>query len=124
MMGSGQTTILLVEDEPLLRKILREILETAGFAVEEADCADRAWDMICTGADFNVILTDVRMPGRMDGFDLIANVRRERGDIPAVLMSAYSDSLVNAVDDHIFFRKPFVSGELIKVLKTLAAQRA
>src|SRR5574344_1541795 len=66
-------TILLVDDEPDLRAALRESLQEDGYAVEEAEGADRALALL-EQAHFPVIVTDFHMPGGPSGLDLLAAV--------------------------------------------------
>lgn len=64
--------ILVVDDEPQLREILKEELEIAGYEVVEADGVAAALDLMCK-ANFEVIITDVRMPFRT-GLDLLKTI--------------------------------------------------
>jgi len=61
--------ILVVEDEVLLRWFLRDILEDAGFNVEEADNAERAMGML-EDEGYEAVVTDIEMPGEFNGVDL------------------------------------------------------
>jgi len=61
--------ILVVEDEVLLRWFLRDILEDAGFNVEEADNAERAIGML-EAEEYEAVVTDIEMPGELNGVDL------------------------------------------------------
>lgn len=119
---SERTKILLVEDEPLLRRLLAELLHEAGFVIEEADSADRAWQMVQDGLSFDLLLTDVRMPGRLNGVELLMNVRREKGAVPGIVMSAFSDIAMPSAGNSMFFRKPFPSGDLLKAVNSLVAR--
>jgi two-component system, cell cycle response regulator CpdR len=62
-------TVLVVEDEPLIRLLLTEAIEGAGFSVIEAGTADEALDIISDQA-INVLFTDIQMPGEVSGLDL------------------------------------------------------
>ena len=61
--------ILVVEDEVFLRWFIRDILEDAGFDVEEADNAERAMSML-EDARYQAVVTDIEMPGELNGVDL------------------------------------------------------
>lgn len=62
--------VLLVEDEPLVRKLNIDILEDAGFRVVDANDADEAFEILKRRSDqVRVVLTDVDMPGSMNGFE-------------------------------------------------------
>jgi two-component system, response regulator PdtaR len=67
--------ILIVEDETLIRDYLGEILEQAGYRVVPATNADEAIEILESRNDVRVIITDINMPGSMDGLRLAAAVR-------------------------------------------------
>jgi DNA-binding response OmpR family regulator len=84
-------TILIVEDEALIRMSLSDFLQECGFKVLEAANADTAIRVIqATSSIIDVVLTDVRMPGSMDGFGLAQWVREHRPGIPVLMASADS----------------------------------
>lgn len=77
--------ILLVEDEPMLRRTLRAILEKAGHAVEEAADGEQAIEMFAaTGAE--LIITDIVMPNK-EGVELIRELRGIDAHVPIIAMS-------------------------------------
>ncbi len=65
----NQPTVLLVEDEPLVRATQVDILREAGFWVLEAQDADEAFEILKQRVGVRVVLTDVDMPGSLDGFE-------------------------------------------------------
>ena len=75
---AGVTNILLVEDEGLIREWLSEALEEAGYAVVAVSNADEAIAVLEARNDIYLVLTDIDMPGSMDGLKLAAAVR-DRG---------------------------------------------
>lgn len=80
---------LLVDDEALLRDIVSGLLEELGFEVEEADSGDAAWQMVDNGMKPDLLLTDVRMPGQIDGIELARRVRAIQRDTAILIMSGY-----------------------------------
>ncbi len=88
--------ILLVEDEVSLRELLAEVLRDAGHDVVEARNADEAMRIIGDGR-IDILLTDVQMPGKMDGVDLITKVRHTHADIPVVIISAYMHRVMGRI---------------------------
>jgi DNA-binding NtrC family response regulator len=80
-------TILVVEDEILVRMYICDALRTHGYNVLEASNADDALRMLDRQADIQLVFTDIRMPGRFDGLDL-AHDAEERG-LPVVLTSGH-----------------------------------
>jgi CheY-like chemotaxis protein len=68
--GDHMQTILVVEDEPLVRLHVCSTLEEEGYTVLEAGCADAAIRHLTENDAVGVMLTDVRLPGRLDGLQL------------------------------------------------------
>jgi CheY-like chemotaxis protein len=67
--------VLVVENEPLVRAVAVEALETEGFEVIAAPSADYAVTLLQSRDDIDVVFTDVAMPGTLNGFDLARLVR-------------------------------------------------
>ncbi len=68
-------TVLVVEDQPLLRLNAVDMIEEAGFIALEAEDADAAIAILMLSADVQLVFTDIEMPGSMDGIQLAALVR-------------------------------------------------
>ncbi|WP_025841981.1 response regulator [Asaia platycodi] len=81
------TTVLVVEDEPLQRMSLMDLLEEAGYAVAEASDADQALIILESRPDIRIVLADVDMPGSMDGLRLAALVRDRWPPIEIIVTS-------------------------------------
>jgi EAL domain-containing protein (putative c-di-GMP-specific phosphodiesterase class I)/CheY-like chemotaxis protein len=98
MENPTQDRVLLVEDEPALRRAFARMLEETGFAVVQAGDGQQAIDALGGGA-FEVVLTDVSMPG-MDGIQLLRAVRERDLDVPVILISGNPsvESAVKAVE--------------------------
>ncbi len=86
-MSADQSTVLLVEDEPLIRLFISELLEDAGFRVVEAANAAEALVLLTAGLSVNVLLTDVDMPIGCNGFELAHQVHRSWPDTEILIMS-------------------------------------
>ncbi|MCE7796738.1 response regulator [Sphingobium sufflavum] len=104
--------ILLVEDEAMLRQILCETLEDGGFLVENAATADAAWAMVDGGLTFDILVTDVQMPGEMDGLDLARRVSGRCPDVRIIVMSGFTSRADFDRRLGKFLRKPFTSATL------------
>ena len=81
---------LLVEDDPFMRTMLAIALEEGGFRVVEAQNADAAMKILKQGEKINVVITDVKMPGSMDGVGLAGWMREEAPGVPVILVSGFS----------------------------------
>ncbi len=112
-------TVLVVDDEPVLRVLLREILQDEGYAV--IDAADgRSMLELLHGVHPDLVLMDVMMPG-VDGREAYQALRSrtDMPDLPVVMMSAAV--LPNKLDPTIaaFLRKPFDLTELVELVAHL-----
>ncbi len=90
-MGRGipPPVVLVVEDEAIIRMILTDELEDAGFAVVEADSADAAVVVFAGRRDIGAVVTDVRMPGSMDGLGLARWMREHTPTVPIIITSGF-----------------------------------
>src|SRR3546814_2103749 len=79
--------LILVEDNALLRRTLSEVLKATNFEVVEANSADGALETLESGSQIDIVITDVEMPGSMDGIGLAKLIRQRWSTIPLLLMS-------------------------------------
>ncbi len=87
--GAGET-ILVVEDKAEVRRLLVTILSGMGYKVHEAGDGESALAIMHEAPDIDLLLTDVMLPGGMDGVELAQETRRRRPHLPVVYASAYS----------------------------------
>ena len=116
--------VLLVEDEPLVRLTQVDILKEAEFWVVEAQDADEAFELLKTRPEINVVLTDVDMPGSMDGFEFARLVRQGWPEVGVLVISGKTgpgpgDLPPNAT----FLHKPIMPDNLIAALQEVMAKR-
>jgi CheY-like chemotaxis protein len=107
-------TILLAEDEPLLRELGQTILQQAGYSVLTAPNSNDLTDLIANSAGkVDLLLTDVIMPG-MSGPELARVAKKRWPEIRVLYMSGYADDDIQELDgDFAFLQKPFTPSELI-----------
>jgi CheY-like chemotaxis protein len=104
-------TVLLVEDEVLVRLMIADKLRNAGYTVIEASSAQEALEVLRhTNVAVRVILSDIQMPGALDGVGLARKVRSEYPAIKIVLTSGYLTAL-DWTDHDGSFPKPYKSGQ-------------
>lgn len=84
--------MLLVEDEALIRELLALEFEDGGFEVHQACGADEAVGLLDGGLRVGAVVTDIRMPGRMDGLGLTAWLAQHHPAVPVVITSGYAPS--------------------------------
>jgi signal transduction histidine kinase len=119
---SGRATVLLVEDETPLRKLISQVLKSAGHSVLEASSGDEALALSARhSGPIDLLLTDVIMPG-MSGPELVAKLRSRRPAMTILFMSGYDNELVNKKSLETtasFLQKPFSPRALLKHIDTL-----
>ena len=111
----GRETVLLVEDEELVRRFTGQLLKKLGYEVIGAIGAEDALAGVESGQAFDLLLTDVLLPG-MDGLELFRRLAALRGRFPVVFMSGYTDNVLaeKGVEETgaAFLQKPFSHDEL------------
>jgi CheY-like chemotaxis protein len=100
-------TVLVVEDEVLIRWVIAEHLRECGYRVIEAGNGDEAIEILRrTALTIHVVFSDVRMPGTTDGFALAQWVRKQRPHIKVILTSGIAKTVAAA--DALCFEAPVV----------------
>jgi len=117
---SQETSILIVEDEERIRKLIRMFLEREGYRVEEAENGLEALDKLVQGT-YNLIILDLMMP-EMDGWTACRKIR-EKYDVPIIMLTARGEEWDRVLgfemgaDDYVV--KPFSTRELVMRVKAL-----
>jgi PAS domain S-box-containing protein len=118
----GKETILLVEDETALRMLVRNVLESYGYKIMEAECGPAALDVWREHhSKVNLLLTDLVMPGGMTGRDLAEQLRKQKPGLRVVYTSGYSAEIVGK-DFRLreglnFLQKPYPPRKLAKCVR-------
>lgn len=111
--------LLLVDDDPELRAIMREYAAKIGFTVLEAESADEAIGLLAQVTDIKAVVSDIIMPGTQSGVDLARLISALTTDIPLLLVSGLpaSDALIDEAKKQThFLRKPFTEDIFHKAL--------
>src|ERR1700761_3526244 len=103
-----QYVVLVVDDEYLMRGVLKEILKDSGFYVIALESAEQAIWYLSKLVHIDVVLSDIKMPG-MDGFELARWVHENKPNIPVILASGYTGKTNMAADlgNAQFLSKPY-----------------
>ena len=118
----SQPAILIVEDEVLIRMQLASIVEEAGFTVFEAGTADEAIQIMEVNESINVLMTDISMPGSMDGLKLSHFVKKRWPPIKIVVASGHLKvGRHDLPDQDIFLEKPYNTPRLRQLLDEIVA---
>jgi DNA-binding NtrC family response regulator len=118
---SGEGVVLLVEDDAAVRALARRTLEQRGFHVIEAEDGEQALEFASTPAQhIDVVVTDLSMP-KMRGDELAARIRVVQPKAGIVLMSGYTEAVVNPTHHHrehsSFLEKPFTPDSLTSAVR-------
>jgi len=109
--------ILVVDDEDGIRRLIARALTKAGYAVESACDGDDALETFCNGGKFDLIVSDVRMPG-ISGPRLVEKLRRVEADVKVLYITGYADQLFSEREmlweDEAFLDKPFTTPGLLE----------
>ena len=116
--------VLVVDDEMLLRVLMTEHFEEAGYEVIEAEDGASALRALQARPDIQAVFTDVQMPGRPDGFALARTVRHASPDCAIVVVSgrAAPDS-ADLADGVRFVTKPYWGSEIVTMISCMIGHR-
>ena len=89
----ARARILVVEDEPFIRDLLLEVFQEAEFDVAEANNGEEAVALLERDGGFDLLLTDVHMPGRFDGIALARQARTRHPNLPVVFATGRPETL-------------------------------
>ncbi len=121
----AKESVLIVEDEEMMRGILRQLLEAADFEVYTADSAETALDLF-TSNEIVITLTDIKMSGR-DGLALLDQIKSIDDEAVVIIMTAFSsvDTAVAALRKgaYDYITKPFVNEDLVQTVRNAAQHR-
>jgi CheY-like chemotaxis protein len=112
----SRPAVLVVEDEVLIRLMIAEDLMQAGFQVVQCATADEAWTVLQSSLDIGLVLTDVRMPGALDGLALALRIRLNLPHIKIVIGSG--QVIDRSIADAVLV-KPFTAQALIACVQQL-----
>jgi two-component system, cell cycle sensor histidine kinase and response regulator CckA len=119
--SAGSETVLLVEDEPLVRAFILRILQDRGYSVLDASGGQEALAVVEQYAgNIHLVITDVIMPG-MSGKDLVLKLKARRPGIKALFISGYTDNVIvhhGILDSGVYFlQKPFKTESLARKVR-------
>ncbi|MGE0717718.1 MAG: response regulator [Alphaproteobacteria bacterium] len=118
------TTILVAEDEVLIRMAVADYLRECGYRVLEVSNSAEAQAVFHAGEPVEIVISDVNMPGAMNGFGLASWIRREFPDVKVILTSGAAGMAKQAEDaceDGPFLAKPYSYDLLLAHIRRLLA---
>jgi two-component system response regulator PilR (NtrC family) len=118
-------SVLVIDDEEIMREILQTLLEREGYAVRLAESGQEGLDL-ARAVPFDAVVVDVMMPG-MDGLQVLGELRRIDEDLPVLMITAYAsmDTAIRAMKLGAFdyITKPFKNDEVLVVLRNAIERR-
>ena len=119
--SNDAVTVLVVEDEPLILDMISQELAEQGFAVLEAETGEAALSIIESGQTVDVLLTDMGLPGELDGWRLAATAREAKPELPVIYVTGYTVDREAAVPGSVFLKKPYRPSAITETIRTLIA---
>ena len=120
-------TILVVDDEQRMRKLVRDFLTKQNFRVLEAADGEEAVDVFMENKDIVLVILDVMMP-KMDGFTVLSKIRAEGCDVPVIMLTAKAetDDKINGLDlgADDYLAKPFETKELLARIRAITRRKS
>jgi len=118
--------ILVVDDDELFRNVLVRSLRLSGYASSQADSGRAALEMLQSG-NYWAVIADINMPD-IDGVSLMKTIKRDRPDIPVILITGYysSDEWSDRSDvsPDGFLMKPFKAQQITRILESISRKRS
>ena len=117
-------TVVLVDDDDLVRRLVSRVLEREGYRVLGATSGEEGLELLGNTREADLLLTDVTLPGEVDGLELGRRALRGISDLKLVCMSGYGEEdmaadLLRIASTAVFLSKPFTTGELVETVNRL-----
>jgi CheY-like chemotaxis protein len=114
-------TVLVVEDEPLVRELLVTELTDVGYRVVSADTGEKALSLLRDRKDqIDWLFTDIRLPGPVDGWAVADEFRMTHPLRPVVYATAYEQDEARQLEGSFFFRKPYRPAQVVAAFRRLS----
>lgn len=113
------THVLMVEDIPGVAHVTKQILELHGYRVSSADHGEAALALLPKLSDAKVLLTDIGLPGRLNGVALSHEIRARRPDMLVLFMTGFDNGLLDGETGASVLKKPFTPQALASALEEL-----
>lgn len=112
-------TVLIVEDEPLVLEVAAWEFEDAGFRVLSAEEGETALQLLAGSEKIDLLFTDIRLPGAIDGWAIAARARDLHPSLPIIYATGFSSEAVQPVPNSRFIRKPYLPTAIIATARAL-----
>ena len=122
MIESSRASVLVVEDEPLILDIVADELSDAGFHVLQATTGEEAVAILEGTQAVDLLLTDIRLPGALDGWCVAERARQRFSALPVIYVTGYSGEPVRQVPDSVLIMKPYRPSAVVKAAQGLGVR--
>jgi two-component system, response regulator PdtaR len=120
----SRNVVLVVEDEPFVRMSITDALLQAGFEVLASSNGADALELIAMRPGVSAVVTDIVVPGEVNGFELVRQVQHRWPDIGIVVVSGQMEPPKSHCPGGVFFlSKPFKASTLLRLLRDIAERR-
>ena len=119
---AGGETVLVVEDEPRVRRLTVTRLRDLGYAVLEAANGPEALELVQQHPEIDLVFTDVVMPGGMTGADIARKIQAKQPDVKILFTSGYAepDLVRKGIAKGAFWlKKPYTAADLARTLRSI-----
>ena len=120
-MSVASPRVLVVEDEFLIRMTLAEALVDEGFDVIEAESGDDALPILKSDPQIKLLLTDIQLPGVLNGRTLATHAREHIPSLPIIFMTGQPDLSDHANDRDVFISKPYTLLDICEAARRLTS---
>lgn len=117
----GPRRVLVVEDEFLIRMTLAEALADEGFEVIEAETADAALPMLQADPSIGLLVTDIQLPGQLNGRALAQRAREQLPTLPIIYMTGRPDPTDASNPLEVFIAKPYTLNDICEAARRLTS---
>lgn len=114
--------VLVVEDDLLIREFVVEALREAGFHVVHASTGEEALTW-CKRQFADVLVTDIQLPGKIDGWQIAEHCREHDPDLPVIYATGFSPLKARPVPGSRSLQKPYHPEELVKAVREAGGER-
>lgn len=114
---------LVVDDNPAALFAVSAVVDGMGFEVDEADSPSAALALF-DAKRYDLVVSDIRMPGGMNGVELAQILHKKNADLPIILMTGYDEHINDGAKQFVVLRKPFEARELKAAIKPRGARDA
>jgi CheY-like chemotaxis protein len=121
MSEAPRKTVLIVEDEYLVCAMVSIELEDVGYNILAADNGETALAYLVEGREIDLLFTDIKLAGSMDGWTVAQKARELRPDLKVIYATGYAPDVPDLVEGARFFKKPYLPTRVVAAIDEMLA---